>query len=329
MSLKTIKSKELYTKLCETETSIPLFSQAWWLEAQVGPSGWDVSLVLRGDTVLGTHPYVIKRKRGQTWLTQPNLSQTLGPWLRPSQKREATRLADEKDILGSLADSLPPSDGYRHNWHFKCKNWLPFYWRGYTQSTNYTYRLNLECSKDSLWDGMQSKIRSDIRKASNRFNVRVRPANSVGEFIEINRKTFERQGKTLPYSSSIVERLDSAAAKRGLRDILIAEDNKGNLHAGAYILRDSESAYYLMGGGDPEFRNSGAGSLCLWEAITAQPSHIKTLDFEGSMIEPVERFFRAFGGNLVPYFQITKTSSKLAWLEESIRAYIKRRRFQQ
>jgi len=29
-------------------------------------------------------------------------------------------------------------------------------------------------------------------------------------------------------------------------------------------------------------------------------------DFEGSMIEPVERFFRSFGAQRVPYFGITK-----------------------
>ncbi|MEJ5363543.1 MAG: hypothetical protein WHS86_00445 [Desulfosoma sp.] len=66
-----------------------------------------------------------------------------------------------------------------------------------------------------------------------------------------------------------------------------------------------------MGGSDPELRNSGAGSLCLWHAIINEPKHIQVFDFEGSMLEPVERFFRAFGAEQVPYFQVTRVKNVL------------------
>ena len=66
-----------------------------------------------------------------------------------------------------------------------------------------------------------------------------------------------------------------------------------------------------MGGTDQSKRNSGANSLCMWEAIKFASTVTGRFDFEGSMLEPVERFFRAYGAVQKPYFRITKTNSGL------------------
>jgi hypothetical protein len=76
-----------------------------------------------------------------------------------------------------------------------------------------------------------------------------------------------------------------------------------------------------MGGSDPELRNSGANSLCMWEAIKFASTVTKAFDFEGSMIESVERFFRAFGARQVPYFQISKINSPFVKIYRDIRSW--------
>ena len=120
---------------------------------------------------------------------------------------------------------------------------------------------------------------------------------------------FDRQGVSIPYSDEYVRKLDRAAGARNSRKIFIAEDDSGRRHAGIYLVWDAKSAYYLMGGGDPNLRNSGATSLCMWEAIKFAATVTDQFDFEGSMIEPVERFFRAFGAVQTPYFSVSKISS--------------------
>ncbi|MBE7441610.1 MAG: hypothetical protein HS119_04060 [Flavobacteriales bacterium] len=52
-------------------------------------------------------------------------------------------------------------------------------------------------------------------------------------------------------------------------------------------------------------------SLLLWEAIKRSKNKTKSFNFEGSMIESIERYFRAFGGKQTPYFEITKRTSKV------------------
>ena len=108
---------------------------------------------------------------------------------------------------------------------------------------------------------------------------------------------------------SVLKNLLKTAISRNQCKWFIAQDEKEQNHAGVLIVWDENSAYYLLGGSDPNLRNSGAMSLCMWEAIKFASTVAKKFDFEGSMIESVERFFRAFGAEQKPYFHITKTPS--------------------
>ena len=318
MGIETTKSRKAYWALCEQEDSIPLFSQAWWLDV-VAPDSWNAVLAYQGDRIVGALPYTQRKSAGLTIVSQPQLTQTLGPWVRPSNKSYSKALGYEKDVLQALAHGLPHFHYYAQNWHCSRQNWLPLYWLGFEQTTRYTYRLECSNSEQYLWDNLQENIRREIRKAQNRESVTVRPAQNLEEFLSLNRMTFERQGKRLPYGRELIERIDEQARSLNARDCLIAVDEEGRQHAGAYIVRSGDTAYYLMGGGNPELRNSGASSLLLWEAIRNQPDSVKYFDFEGSMLEPVERFFRAFGARQIPYFRVTKTDSRALQLALQLR----------
>jgi hypothetical protein len=148
--------------------------------------------------------------------------------------------------------------------------------------------------------------------------VRLRENPTLAELLEINAKTFERQNKSAPYDAGYAGRIDAACAAHGCRRIFIAEDAAGKAHAGAYIVWDEASAYYLMGGGDPALRNSGATSYCMWEAIRFAATVTRSFDFEGSMLEPVERFFRSFGPEQVPYSRVTHSRSRLLRVREAL-----------
>lgn len=298
-----------YRTLCTQEPSIPLFSQAWWLDATAGEGAWDVALVEKGGATVAAMPYVPRKRYGFTFLGQPALTQTLGPWLRETDGKSSTKLAQHKDWLQALIDQLPPFAHFTQNWHWRMGNWLPFYWAGFQQTTRYTYILQELSDEQDLWQGLQENIRREIKKAGNRLQLRVRDDLTVDDFLVLNRMTFARQDMALPYTEAFVHKLDQACVARQARKIFIAEDEQGRRHAGVYIVWDGNSAYYLMGGGDPELRNSGATSLCMWEAIKFAATVTKRFDFEGSMIEPVEKFFRAFGAQQTPYFTVSKTPS--------------------
>lgn len=303
--------KSAYCILCSNEGGPPLFCQPWWLDAVAGEDGWDVVLVQKGGRVVGAMPFSTRRYRGFTFLGGAPLTQHLGPWIRPFQGKSANALSYEKEILSGLVSALPRHDHFSQNWHHTRSNWLPLYWRGFSQTTRYTYILQDLSDQQRLWSGLRENIRRDIRKATTRYSLTVRRDLDVRAFLSLNRMTFARQGSRLPYSEQLVERLDAAAGSRGRREIFVAVDDQDRPHAGAYIVWDRNTAYYLMGGSDPALRQSGAMSLCLWEAICFAASVSQSFDFEGSMLEPVERYFRAFGAEQRPYFKVWRTNSLL------------------
>lgn len=317
--------KARYRQLCDQEESIPLFSRDWWLDAVAGDN-WDVALVERGGEIAAALPYVRKSRLGFCTLTQPQLTQALGPWIRDTRASHVRRIARDKELMDELIAALPDYDHYFQHWHAGQTNWLPFYWKGFTETTRYTYRLDDLSDLDSVWSGIQQNIRAQIRKARDKQGLTVRTDLPLDAFISLNRKVFSRQQMSLPYPEQLVQSIHAAASSRAQGCTFIAEDAEGRCHAAVYLVWDKNTAYYLMGGGDPDLRNSGAASLCMWEAIRHASTVSRHFDFEGSMIEPIERFFRGFGAVQTPYHSVTHTPSRVLRLAKLVRAELGSRR---
>ena len=288
-----------------------VFSSSWWLDATAGEGNWGLCEVKEDNKVLASMPWVAKQRFGLKVLSQPALTQTLGPWLAdpPPGTKYAKRLAREKDLIGALINQLPDYHVFQQNFAPEITNWLPFYWRGFKQTTRYTYRLLDLSDPQVLWSRFQENTRWEIRKGEKQ-GVTVERSSDIDGFLDVNELTFLRQGLKLPYSRSYVKRLFTACEQNNAGAIFLARGKDGRVHAGNLLVWNQHCAYYLMGGGDPEVRNSGATSLAMWQAIQFAATVSRIFDFEGSMIEAVERFFRGFGAVQTPYFSLTDIRSR-------------------
>ena len=288
----------------------------------MAPGSWAEVTIERGDRTVGRLPYVIRRRGGLRVLTQPRYTQTLGPWVaREPGAKAATAVGDELEILAALEAALPRADAFRQSFAPTMLNGLPFHWAGYRLELCYTYRLAGLGGEPSLWDGLSGNIRREIRKA--RARLEVRDDLGVDRFHAVWVKTFARQGLPAP-RRDVLERLEAACVPRGARAMLFATDGSDRVHATAYVVWDRHAAYYLLGGADPLLRTSGASSLLMWEAIRRARHHTDVFDFEGSMLKPVERFFRAFGGCQTPYLYVNR-ANRAARAALGLRAVLARR----
>lgn len=303
--------KSKYRDFCNGEESLPIFHRDWWLDAACGHDGWDVAIAVSGGNIVGVLPYSRVKRYSFTILTQPPLTPRLGPWLNIDPAKPAKLLARQKDIMSELIEQLPNYALFHQCFGDHITNWLPFKWKGFAQTTAYSYLLENIGDPERLWGGLQENIRREIRKAKGRFGLTVQECTDITEFLDLARRTFVRQNLKFPVSEAIFRRIDLACDTRNCRKIWLAKDAAGTAHAGAYIVWDRGRAYYLFGGSDPGLRNSGAGSLCLWHAINAAAEVTATFDFEGSVIEAIERFFRAFGARQVPYFVVARARTAL------------------
>lgn len=316
-------AKDAYRKLCEKETSIPIFSRDWWLDATVGPEAWDVAIVKKNAQIVAAMPYVSRRRYWLRVISQPALTPALGPWIRSGDGKPATKLSNEKELMQALIDQLPYFDYFSQTWDCSRTNWQPFFWNGFQQTTKYTYVLTKLGETEKLWSGFDHRAREEIKKASNRFKLRVRDDLPLDDLLALSRMTFQRQGMSPPYSDAFVRRLDAACAERACRKFFIAVDPAGQPHAGGYMVWDENSAYTLFSGANPSLRNSGATSLCRWESIKHAANVTQQFNFTGSMIEAVEQAVRNFGGTQVPYFHISKTPSRLLRMRQGLLSVIR------
>ena len=284
-----------------------IFEQPWWLDA-VAPGQWAVAEVTRGDQVVARMPYMVRRRFGLTTISQPPFTQTLGPWLAPMEGKYARRVETEKKLLSQLVEALPPFDFFRQSFSPSLTNWLPFYWAGFDATVRYTYRVCDLTDMDRVRSEFQEQVRRGIKKAENA--VEINHDFPLEDLLRLNEQTYARQGVASPDDPQLIRRLDAACAARGVRRIIGAVDADGRTHAALYVVWDERTFYALINARDPELQTFGSNTLLFWEAIKLASEVSQLFDFEGSMLEPVEHFYRGFGGRQTPYFSISKAGMK-------------------
>ena len=283
-----------------------LFASSWWLDA-AAPGAWRPHAVEEQGEIVAAWPTVQRETRFGTVHSGARLTPFLGPLLAPDDD-PARRRSLEVRCLDLLVDELGPFAHLEARCNPAFDYWAPLSWRGFSQTTLYTWRLTDLTDLEQVLAGIKSNVRGDIRKAE-RQDVEV-TEGSIEEFVSIQAKTAGHKGFGDGGGNPALERIDAAAAPREARTILVARGADGAVHAGAYLVHDDRFTYYLAGGSDPALRTSGAGSLVVWAAIRAAAERGLAFDFEGSMIAGVEKFFRAFGGEPAPYSVVRATPSR-------------------
>lgn len=299
-----MNNKEKYYKFC-MENNIEIFSQPWWLDITSGEDKWDVLLVEKGGSIQGALPYSFNRKKDSISISQALLTPRNGIVLSyPKNQKLTSRVSFERKVIKELIEKLEKMNliSYNQNYNYDFNNWLPLYWNGFKQTTRYSYLI----SASSEWNekDIDSTTRNLIRKAEKFVNIY--EDISIEEFYKINSMTYSRKGMINPCPIELIKRLDNECVNRNCRKILCAKDSEGNIHAAIYLVWDKTSVYYLMGGVNPEFKSTNATSMLLLNAIKFSLENGLNFDFEGSMIESIEKFFSSFGAVRKEYYNISK-----------------------
>ena len=296
--------KERYRELCNNEPSIPIYSRDWWLDCVCGENKWNVLLYEKNGKIEASMPYYMPYKG---IITMPPYTQTMGIWFNPEFEKEnyTKNLLWKQNICEQLISRLPEHTFFIQNFHYSFTDWLPFHWKGFRQTTRYSYILQDIRDIERIEKNRSYDIKQNIKKAQSKYQIEVKSNIHVDLFLEIYAKTFERQGKKA-YQPEILRRLIEKTYSRNQGNTWGAFDETGKLHAAVFVAWRENCAYYIAGGSDSTGRKSGAHLLVLSEAIRAVSGISAAFDFEGSMIQGVERIFRSFGAIQKPYFTISK-----------------------
>lgn len=176
----------------------------------------------------------------------------------------------------------------------------PFQWSGWQVTPRFTYWLDLPADRKQLWDGLERRARTEVRKAG-RGAFRVEPAADAGELRRLYGLVYAGQAEA-PVAGACVEAMVGGAVDAGLAEGFRARAPGGETACAVYFASGGDTLYAWVAGADPAFRGSGAASLLYWTVL--EQTRCRRFDFVGANIPSIALFKRSFGGRLVPYFAV-------------------------
>lgn len=287
-----------------TEFANSVFEQPWWLDL-VAPDNWGEVFVEENEEIIARLPFV---KNGSS-LVMPELTQTLGIWFSPriiEKEIGNSQYTKQKEIINELIKKLPR----QKNIHITLDNSnsyiLPYRWLGFRYVPTFSYRIDDLTDIENVFSSYSKHAKRDLKSAQKKVHLMDNPTADL--FLNLLDKTFEKQNRSTPGIREKHKNIIQTAVNRSNGKILIAVDDDGNCHAGAFLLYDEKVCYYLMSGHDYNFRSSRAQIFIVNESIKFASTVSKAFDFEGSNIEGIENFFKQFGGKLIVNYEVIKQS---------------------
>ena len=159
-------NKEKYNIFCQSEKDMPIFSKPYWLDALCGVENWDVILLEEQGEIIASMPYYFKLEWGFSIIKMPILTQKLGPFIKyPMNQSYSKKLSFEKKILTKIIIELPKFHSFNQNFNYSQKNWLPFFWKKFKQTTRYTYVIDDLTNLNEIYSNFDRSKKKNIKKA--------------------------------------------------------------------------------------------------------------------------------------------------------------------
>lgn len=293
-----------------------VFHEYWWLDA-ICPGEWDEVSVSSGssENVKIRLPYTLKERFGFRIISQPSYCPRFGPIIDLSTNNSSREYEEISSLTKDLVNLLPKFHRFSQNFYPEYNYWMPFIHLGFKESSRVTYRIEKSVSSAVTWGNFHSSIRRIIRKSEKAMYIE--ESQDFETMLEQYQLTFSRQNLELPTKPAVLERIFNATQSRERSKLFIARDEK-EVYGAMFVVWDDRYMYLLLSGGNPENRHLGAQTALTWRAIQSSRELGIGFDFEGSMIEGIERNYRKFGGDFVTFPHITK-DIKLLSLANAIR----------
>ena len=276
-----------------------IFEQPWWLDT-VAQGNWREILVEENGEVSARWPIVEKNKS----ICMPILTQTLGFWISDKVLAKDKCYSQKSKLTSVLLDRIPERVEVNISLDSKVDYFIPLIWRGFKISPKVSFRIDDLSDLDLIFKKFSSNIRSTINRAKKKVEIVYK--DDIGLLFQLLDKTFHKQNIENPWPKDIIAELYNKAKENNACKLVFALDAEGNVHSGNLFVYDEKVFYNFISGTDPEFKNSGAATLLLWEGIVNASEVSCAFDFEGSMIKGIHEFYRRFGAKQIVYYNLSR-----------------------
>jgi len=272
-----------------------LYGQSWYLD--IVTPGWDALVYGDYEFVM---PLPVKKRMGISAVLQPLHCQQLGIFPVPDFELQSS--------FCNKIFRLFPVVRYQMNAALLAETFGKL---KFTDRINYL--LPLEKQYKELEKNFNSNARRNIKK-SGKAGVKVVKGLAVKEFFDSKNEAVNR--KIPKKSHRILTRLMSKTITSGQGVIYAAYSETNTLCAAAFVIFEAGRIYYLNAFSTGEGMQNRAMYAIVNQIIREHSQSGWIIDFEGSMVEGVARFYKGFGAISEKYY--ATSSSRFPLLEKLI-----------
>ncbi|HLP05770.1 MAG TPA: peptidoglycan bridge formation glycyltransferase FemA/FemB family protein [Paludibacter sp.] len=279
MKIKHLRNKEIeyarWDKCISMSYNQLSYAYTWYLDV-VSPN-WEA---LVSEDYCYIMPLPLKKKYGIPYLVQPVLTQQLGIFSeRPI----------EQYIVDEFIRQIP---NFSYELHFNEQNFHS------EVPAHPNYILNLNHTYEEIASGFSKNTIRNIIKAQ-KLGLVIQKGIELEKFLEFY-YSVEKNYK--PTEKSVVERLIKKGMLEGAMTLFGVYSPDNEMIAALCILHSLHRFTYLLPVSSIKGKSSSAMFLLINKLIEENAGKNIFLDFEGSRLEGVARFYRGFGAINQPYY---------------------------
>lgn len=264
-----------------------VYACSWFLDRIC--SQWDA--LVWGD-YLYIMPLVNKSKFGIRYIYQPFFTQQLGIF---------SAFPPEPEIVNQFLNAIPKqfrlTDMKLNFGNMPATN-------TFTIKQNTTYELALYSNLNLLRDNYTTNTRRNIKKAI-QHKVFISPVYDISSFIFFTQQNLKDKSPEVKQQHYLaLQKVINYTFYNQLGEIYGAWDAANNLIAAAFFLNFNHKSIYLAASSTPEGMEQSAMSLLIDTFIQSNAGKSMVLDFEGSNIPGIARFYAGFGALPQYYFSV-------------------------
>lgn len=273
-----------------------IYALSWYLDI-VAPN-WSALVVIENGLYKAVMPLYLTNKFCIKILKQPLFCQQLGIF---------TSTISEQDIAIQQMSAWLYKEVRLCVYNFNIDNTSFISNANLTLTFNsrLTHHLYLNPSVDKLRKSYSENQRRNIKKAKKAVS-QVRAGSNFDLLIDLfklNKGEELSEVKDRHYAN--LKEIYEQSLRRGIAKLFFAYDEDGEILSAALFLSWDTKIIYLFGASSEKGRSASAMALIFDNLIESYADQEMTLDFEGSNIPSIARFYKGFGAEEKNYYNLT------------------------
>ncbi len=286
--------KQQWDKTIINATNGSLYAYSWYLDI-VSP-GWE-ALIL--DDYKAVAPLPVKNFFGKKIIRQPLFSQQLGVFTK-----ELSLISNTDDLFNELIHRVSYYSLNFNKFHHFTKETLSTYQIKTVQRVN--YELDLIPSYEYLFKKFNENTRRNIKKAKNEKVILKINELKAETFVNFIRKNLNKKVTNLTVKDyHKIENIVNFAMKANIASIYSVHNYSGEILSSVCFIYSHRRVYYLFAASCKKAKEQRTMFLLLDEFIKQHSEKNLILDFEGSMLPGLARFYAGFGALPTHFYTLT------------------------